>query len=151
MNFKKIFVPAYAKEDRKDIAMLLYTHNLAPVFYEDAHPYSDEIQGMEINIHTAGIFNCAAESAVKYNAIAVPSIYMGNADINELINYCLVKKVTVLVFDKLGNCLRPGWWDPEYTPLFEETGFEKKADQCSQNDTPAINAKTVIENEHSEK
>jgi hypothetical protein len=145
MNFKKIFVLAYAKEDRKDIAMLLYTHNLSPVFYEDEHPYSDEIQGMEINVHTAGIFNCGAESALKYNAIAVPSTYIGNPDIHELINYCIVKKVTVFVFDKMGECTQPGWWDADYVSRFDH------GDTCTQNDTPAINAKTVIQNEQAEK
>jgi hypothetical protein len=154
---KKIFVPAYAKEDIKDIGYLLYSQGLVPVFYEEEHPYSDEIDGMQINVHTAGIFSCACESAIKYNAIAVPSMFMGNADINELISYCLVKRVTVFVFDKLGNCLRPGLWDPNYTPRFEETALLPKekpkphADECSIEDTEVKTYQTVTANEQADK
>lgn len=136
-TFKKIFVPTYMKEDKKDIALLLYTHNLSPVFYEDEHPYSDEIDGMELDIHTAGIFNAAAESAKKYNAIAVPSAYLGNDNVEELINYCILKNIAVLMFDKLGNCIRPGWWDPSYISRYE------KQDECGQTDSPTINQQPI--------
>jgi hypothetical protein len=140
-NLKKIFVPTYIKEDKKDIATLLYLEGLAPVFYEDEHPYSDEIDGMEINVHTAGIFNCACESAKKYNAIAVPHRYIGNADVNELITYCQLKKISVYVFDIMGNCLRPGLWDKHFVSRFEPT------DACTQTDAQPLNQQPAIANE----